>query len=97
MRTTNILIVTKITRKLKGKRIKSNSKKFRIKKYSKSILLRDCYPEFSDLGRSEVSTSVDSDSITVGITFKYMPPVASEKITLNFQISDYDKDNINEG
>ena len=97
MQPIDILIVAKITRKLKWKRIKSKSKKFRIKKYTKLRLFRNCYPEFSDLGKSEVSPSVDNDGITVGITFKYIVPATPEKITLNFQISDSDKDNINEG
>lgn len=90
----DILIFTKVTRKLKGKKIKSNFKKFRIKKYTKSRLFRNCYPEFRDLGKSEVPSLVNNDCITVGITFKYQVPVAPEKITLNFQISDSNKDNI---
>lgn len=97
MNKTDILIVSKVSRKLKGKKIKSKSKKFRFKKYTKVRLFRNCYPEFSDLGKSEVSSSVDTDGVTVGITFKYQVPVAPEKITLNFQISDSNKDNINEG
>ena len=92
----NILIISKIARKLKGKRIKSKSKKFRIKKYSVLRLFRNCYPEYSDLGRSDISTAKDNN-INIGITFKYRVPVAPEKITLNFQISDSDKDNKNEG
>lgn len=95
--TNNILLISKIVRKLKGKRIKSNSKKFRIKKYSVLRLFRNCYPEFSDLGKSELSNDGDSDGIAVGITFKYMVPGTPEKITIDFQISDPDKDNINEG
>ena len=95
----DILIISKIVRKLKGKRIKSKSKKFRFKKYSILRLFRNCYPEFSDLGNSEVSPSLSNDGITIGITFKYQVPVTPENITLNFQISDsdFDKDNKNEG
>lgn len=93
----NILVVSKIVRKLKGKRIKSKSKKFRFKKYSVSRLFRNCYPKFSNLGESEVSSSFDKDGITVEITFKYMVPSVPKKINIDFQISDSDKDNKNEG
>lgn len=89
----NIIVVSKITKKLKGKRIKSKSKKFRFKKYSVSRLFQNCYPMFSNLGESEVSSSFDNNGISVGITFKYMIPSAPKKINIDFQISDSDKDN----
>ena len=83
----NILVVQKISKKLKSKRLKSRSKKFRTKRYTNQFLFRGCNPVFrdSEINRMEIGEPIETDSkIVIPVYITYKAAVQNITIKLKF-------------
>lgn len=82
----NILVVQMVSKKLKYKRIKSGSKKFRIKSYKRQTLFSGCLPVMdNEINTFDVGDPVqDGSKLIIPINISYKAQIENINIKINF-------------